>query len=261
MSKVQQFSAPFGHMMAVTAAAPTVISSASPQRAAANVLFSAAPQPAFTPTAHPAPPAKSSGATARSSSGLGALKPPGHTAVPVVQKPVEDMHLGHGSEVVDYTIIPTLLDSKYEAYDKKGEVRATIIKNGLTWYKKSKKGILSPVVDSVLCASNLNAEKCKAFDLIDALTKSGAMKIEDASLHVFIAATHVFDKTVMETVVQDNRNPIEALERTSVVMAATIHGMRVPDVIAPAFQAHFSIYSPHLLEEPEDSASKVAKLG
>ncbi len=47
-------------------------------------------------------------------------------------------------------------------------------------------------------------ERQKCFDLLDALTKSGALPIDYASLHVVIAATHCFDKTLMNTIIQGN---------------------------------------------------------
>lgn len=45
-------------------------------------------------------------------------------------------------------------------------------------------------------------ERNKAFDLLDALTKSGALSVDQASLHVIIASTHCFDKTIINTLVQ-----------------------------------------------------------
>ena len=47
--------------------------------------------------------------------------------------------------------------------------------------------------------------------------------MESASLHVVIAATHCFDKSLMNTVVQGNVNPLERVERSAVIMATTIH--------------------------------------
>ena len=58
-----------------------------------------------------------------------------------------------------------------------------------------------------------STDRKKTFDLLDALTKSGVLSIDYASLHVVIAATHCFDRTLMDTVIQDNINPIEKIER------------------------------------------------
>ena len=43
--------------------------------------------------------------------------------------------------------------------------------------------------------------------------------MENASLHIVMAATHGFDKTVVETVVQDNVSPIEKVERSTLILA------------------------------------------
>jgi hypothetical protein len=146
-----------------------------------------------------------------------------------------------------FVAIPALMDSRFEEYDKKGEIRATIMKAGPSWVRKSFKGLLSPEESLVLDSDDQKREKNKAFDLLDALTKSGGMKIDDATLHVFIAATHMFEKTVMDTVVCENRNPIEALERSSIVIAATIYGKTQQEVIAPEFRKDILSFSPHLL--------------
>lgn len=62
-------------------------------------------------------------------------------------------------------------------------------------------------------------EKHKTFDLLDALSKSGALAIDDASLHIVVAATHRFDKTLIDTVIQDNVNPVEKVERSLMIDA------------------------------------------
>ena len=64
---------------------------------------------------------------------------------------------------------------------------------------------------STLTGDAQKKEKDAAFDLLDALTKSGGLPVEHASLHV-VAAMHRFDKTVLETIVQNNMNPIDEAE-------------------------------------------------
>merc|ERR1712137_44894 len=66
-------------------------------------------------------------------------------------------------------------------------------------------------------------EKNKAFDLLDALSRSGTLQIDCASFHVVVAATHCFDQTLLDTVVKDNVNPIEKVERSALIVSSTIH--------------------------------------
>ncbi len=66
-------------------------------------------------------------------------------------------------------------------------------------------------------------EKQACFDFLDALTKSGQLAVEGATLHVVMAATHCFEKNVINTLVQDNVNPIEKVERSQLIVATTVH--------------------------------------
>ena len=77
-------------------------------------------------------------------------------------------------------------------------------------------------------------EKNQAFDLLDSLTKSGVLTIDYVSLHVIITATHCFDKSVMETVIKNNVNPIEKLENSTLILATTIHQTDVENMLVPS---------------------------
>ena len=59
--------------------------------------------------------------------------------------------------------------------------------------------------------------------MLDIVTKSGTMVIAEAELHVLVAATHCFEKSLMGTLVQESRNPIEELEQSALVMGSVVH--------------------------------------
>merc|ERR1711966_213022 len=110
-----------------------------------------------------------------------------------------------------------------ESLDSDGSLRPTIISPSDSWRKRAQKALLGSPSDSTLGRDEQKKEKDAAFDLLDALTKSGALPVEHASLHIVVAATHCFDKTVTETVVQDNVNPIDKVERSTLIMATTVY--------------------------------------
>lgn len=120
------------------------------------------------------------------------------------------------------------MDAQFEKLDPESCLRPTIINPGSTWTKKAQKALLAKPTTFSLDSDMQKTEKEAAFDLLDALTKSGALPIEHASLHIVVAATHCFDKTVTETVVQDGINPIDKVERSTLIMASTVHQESVP---------------------------------
>ena len=68
----------------------------------------------------------------------------------------------------------------------------------------------------VLCCSS-------SFFLFFLSLSRGALCIDCVDLHVIVAATHCFDKSLMDTVIQSNENPIEKVQRSSLFMAGCIH--------------------------------------
>jgi hypothetical protein len=134
---------------------------------------------------------------------------------------------------VDFTTIPAALDKKFEELDEDAAVRATIINVGKHWTKKSQESLLAGPVTKVLTSEELTQEKNKAFDLLDALTKSGTIPLDYADLHVIVAATHCFNKSLIETLIQDNINPIEKLERSSLILATTILDKSAVELLKP----------------------------
>lgn len=134
---------------------------------------------------------------------------------------------------MDYTKIPTQLEERFDKFDENNALRPTIINIGETWSKTFQKSLLSEPENTQVYSSEQEKEKNKAFDLLDALTKSGALTVDYATLHVVIASTHCFDKSIVRTVVEDNVNPIEKLENSSLIVASTIHQVEAAALISP----------------------------
>jgi hypothetical protein len=97
----------------------------------------------------------------------------------------------------DFTNIPKLLDAKLEQFDKDDALRSTIIKASQNWTRLRQENLLTPVSSEGLTASDIGTEKRKAFDLLDAISRSGTLPIDCAELHVVVALSHCFENDVM----------------------------------------------------------------
>ncbi|CAE7701571.1 PP5 [Symbiodinium necroappetens] len=157
--------------------------------------------------------------------------------------------VGASSATRDYTQVPVELDQRFEKLDTDHSLRPTIINPGERWRKQSQKALLASPSTSHLSKAEQKTERDAAFDLLDALTKSGALPLTHASLHAVIAATHCFDKTVTETVIQNNVNPIAKVERSSLIMASTVHQKPVQDLIKDEQVQRVTDASPQLFLE------------
>lgn len=85
--------------------------------------------------------------------------------------------------------------------------------------------------------------------MLDCLSKSGCLAFDHASLHIIMASTHCFDKTLLDTVVKDNVNPIEKVERSTLIVATTIHGKLSEELINSSMINQVKTYSPLLFQE------------
>ncbi len=138
---------------------------------------------------------------------------------------------GGAEGAVDLTRLPGLLDERFEALDQDRALHATILNVGTAWQKKTQPSLLSPPVDKGLGAAEQRLEKQACWDLLDALSKSGCLGVEGASLHVVLASSHVFDLSVMDTLVQRNANPIERVQNSQLIIAATVHNKPVSELL------------------------------
>jgi hypothetical protein len=129
------------------------------------------------------------------------------------------------SPMTDITSLPRLLDARYETADvaKAAHLRPTIISASTNWTKTSQAGLLSKPQTTTMSLDETKTAKRSAFDLLDCLSRSGALPMKHAELHVVIAATHCFDRTLLNTVVQRNVNPIAAMEKATMLLANTLY--------------------------------------
>lgn len=150
--------------------------------------------------------------------------------------------------VLDFTKIPTKLDQQFEKLDTDAAVHATIIKTGKSWTKKYQKTLLGNVLSSTLDVDKQKEERNEAFDLLDALTRSGVLDVDEAEFHVVLAATHSFDKTLTETLVQDNMNPIEKIERSMLIIASTLHNVPPEELLKEEYVDLVKSVTPNIFE-------------
>jgi hypothetical protein len=116
-------------------------------------------------------------------------------------------------------------------------MRPTIINIGDVWTKQEYPNLSLSTSEGgggrtvQLNGSSQLQEKNRAYDLLDGLTKSGAITVEDVDIHVIVSTTHCFDLSLMDTVVQRNVNPIERVHETGLLLASVIHQCVPEDMV------------------------------
>lgn len=121
----------------------------------------------------------------------------------------------------DYTTIPNVLE---QLFSESLCVRPVILNVKNSWVKRYCPSLIDvhPRID-VLEENDLKDEKNVAFDLLDALSRSGALPLCQSELHVVVVQSHGFEKSIIQTVLEDNVNPIDRIEETCFKMASVIH--------------------------------------
>ena len=157
---------------------------------------------------------------------------------------------GSGSYALDYTRLPAELDAKLEALDVDAALRPTKINVEKIWTKRSQPALLAKPSSKRLADDAQESEKQKAFDLLDALSRSGSLPIDCCSLHVLIAATHCFDDSLIDTVIVKNVNPIEKLERSMLIVSETIQGVAATQLVRGEVYDRVAEYSAPALLPP-----------
>jgi hypothetical protein len=141
-------------------------------------------------------------------------------------KPDEKKEFGapeaDGNDAFDVTQVPSRLDSKLEQLDDEGAVAPTTIKLADSWTKKSFASLMSEERLETLEKDDLRTEKQRAFDMLDALSRSGDLPLQFCELHVVILSTHMFAQSVVHTIVRGNVNPIEHVEKSQAIVASVL---------------------------------------
>eukprot|EP01061_Rhynchopus_euleeides_P028824 TRINITY_DN469_c0_g2_i2.p1 TRINITY_DN469_c0_g2~~TRINITY_DN469_c0_g2_i2.p1 ORF type:complete len:1016 (+),score=383.73 TRINITY_DN469_c0_g2_i2:83-3130(+) len=149
----------------------------------------------------------------------------------------------------DISKLPQLLDKMYHKLDEGGCLRPTILSQEGVWHKRFRKTLLSKEETDSMGTDAQKKEKDRAFDLLDALTRSGALDIDCATLHVVVAATHSFDSTLMDTLVCENVNPIEKVERSALIAACAVHAEAAVSMLSTPDALRVRGHSPQLFIE------------
>jgi len=153
---------------------------------------------------------------------------------------------GMKGSAVDYTRIAAEMDHQFEQLDPEGVLRPTVISTASPWIKKSSKGLLGKLESKRVTSSLQKDEKASAFGLLDALTRGGGLSVDHAELHIMVAATHQFDKSLTEMVVKDNVNPIERVERSALILASTVHRLPCGQLVKTDEVKRISMSAPAL---------------
>jgi len=97
----------------------------------------------------------------------------------------------------DFTAIPKLLDAKLEKYDTDNALHSTTITASQMWTLRRQANLLTSANTVAFDGLGTKTEKKKAFDLLDAISRSGTLPIDCCELHVVIAVSHCFENDVM----------------------------------------------------------------
>lgn len=125
----------------------------------------------------------------------------------------------------DVTLIPKILDLALEQHDSEGNLRSAILRVDVPWTLHRQDSLLSPLSVSTLDGQSgqISVEKKRALDLLDAISRSGTLPIDSAELHVIVGVAHCFEGSLLDSVIRDNINPIEKIEKSLVLLAKHIH--------------------------------------
>lgn len=158
---------------------------------------------------------------------------------------------------LDLSTIPLQLDAKFDEFDEDSALHPTTMKVGDNWTRKSYKNLLCKASVETITKQGQEHEKNKAFELLDALSRSGSLPLLCTEIHAIVGATHCFDLNIMDTVIQDNINPVDKFERSLLLVASTIYGTADVRALLKSEEQFLRVskHSPKLLSIPDSTQS------
>jgi hypothetical protein len=160
-------------------------------------------------------------------------------------------------QALDLSTIPLQLDAKFDEFDEDSALHPTTIKAGDNWTRKFYKNLLCKASVETIEKQRQEHEKNKAFELLDALSRSGSLPLLSTEIHAIVGATHCFDLNIMDTVIQENINPVDRFERSLLIVASTIYGIADVGALLKGDEQSLRIskHSPKLLSIPDSAQS------
>jgi hypothetical protein len=146
-----------------------------------------------------------------------------------------------------FSAIPKKIDSLFETHDRDNNVRPTVIKSGPEWELTSyDKVTREEKVTKIRESKDKTCRKQQVMDLLDALSRSGELGIQECSVHVVYAVTNAFNESCFDTIAKKSVNPIERMERASLVVSHAIHDTPSTDMLEPKFTSEIKMHSQSL---------------
>ena len=243
-----------GFPAACAPASASFAMAAAPQSPGFRTFGAAIPMPPPLSAVGAAPPAADNIASAGATQAAAAAQQrPAASADDMLADELEaDADAGGG----DLTKVPAAMDAAFERLDHDNALRPTVITPSSPWSLKQLPSLLArSTTTSTLYDDKQRDAKTAAFDLLDALSRSGALPMEHAALHVIVGATHCFDDSLLDVVCAQSVNPIEKVERSTIIMASTIHGVPPLELLRREQRARVEGHSPALFAPAADAGA------
>ena len=165
-----------------------------------------------------------------------------------------------GGHRIPWTQFPQTLDKVCGALGADAAALCpTRVEVGDTWIKTHAPNILAPITRVSVDAEKQKVAKRGAFDLIDALTRTGALPFDDAKLHIMMITTQNFSSTLVDTCIIENVDPIQRVERAMMLVGANLFKpTKVSELVKPQHAARFALLDQQALEAPLHSAKNAS---